>query len=263
MLKYQSLNRLIGANAYWQVNKYLARLYGLDVAILIADLVAKGAYFEEKQELDEEGYFFNTRESIEEDTTLSAHKQRKAIKILVDAGLLLTKEVGLPKKTYYKVVNDKLLKILTTGGEKIQPLEVKKININKNKENKNKVIKKETKVSLAKAEVVASDSVVEVEVEEYGNADLNEIFAYWGETTGQEILANQKKNRYACYNLLRRHGAENLKKLIRGVAQANGTPYAPNIFDFCSLQHQQDKLIHWGRKQMEEHKIINLDDIEI
>ncbi len=131
---YQKLNRLIGANAYWQVNKFLAREYGLDVAILLADLVSKGAYFAERDELDPDGYFFNTRESIEEDTTLSPHKQRVAIKALVEAGVLETKSVGIPRKTYYRVVNDKLLKILTTGGEKIQPLEVKKFNGNKNKE---------------------------------------------------------------------------------------------------------------------------------
>lgn len=122
--------------------------------------------------------------------------------------------------------------------------------------------KKDTKVSLAKAKVLIPDSD-EIEVVEYGNTGVNKIFDFWEETTGQPILANQKKNRYACYNLLRRHGEENLKKLIRGVAQANSTPYAPNIFDFCSLQHQQDKLIHWGRKQIEQHQVISLDDIEV
>ena len=152
-MTYEILNSLCGSDAHWSVNKKLAKIIGIESAILLADLLSKGAYFQNKNELDEDGYFFNTRENIENDTTLTPHKQRSCIKILVDLGLLETKEKGIPKKTYYRIVNDKLLKILTTGSEKIKQLDVKKFNINKNKDNKNKIIRINNNMATAKNNV--------------------------------------------------------------------------------------------------------------
>ncbi len=255
---YQKLNRLIGANAYWQVNKFLAREYGLDVAILLADLVSKGAYFAERDELDPDGYFFNTRESIEEDTTLSPHKQRVAIKALVEAGVLETKSVGIPRKTYYRVVNDKLLKILTTGGEKIQPLEVKKFNGNKNKEIriKNNV---ETLVSTAKAK----NQILDGEKIEYGSQQINIQFEQWENKVGYPIEGRTQANRRACYNLLRKHGSEKLGKLLDGVAVSQEDQYAPRIGDFVTLQAKQNELIAWGRRKRANPTAIDLDTVEV
>ena len=126
------LSNFFGTTAFWVVNKHLARLVGIEASLLLNDLYSKQCFFEERGELIE-GYFFNTRDNIEADTTLSPHKQRQALQTLEKFGFVKTKVMGLPKKTYYSVIHDKLLNFLTTGDEKISRQEVKKFNTNNNK----------------------------------------------------------------------------------------------------------------------------------
>lgn len=133
MQDYKLLKNFFGDNAHWQVNKHLARTVGLESAVLLADLFSKSIFFTDKNQ-DEDNFFFNTRENIENDTTLSPFQQRKCIAVLVEKGFLEVKEKGLPKKMYYKVVYDKLLNFFTTGGE-----ETLSISNNNNKQKKNKL----------------------------------------------------------------------------------------------------------------------------
>ena len=81
---------------------------GLYEALLIADLMSKEKYFETRNELDDDGYFFNTRENIEKDTTLSSYQQLKAIKKLQKMKILHVKMVGLPRRACYKIDHNQL-----------------------------------------------------------------------------------------------------------------------------------------------------------
>ena len=58
------------------------------------------------------GYFFATKESIEKSTKLSPYKQRKATSILQAVEILDVKHIDIPPKTYYKINEEKLLKVL-------------------------------------------------------------------------------------------------------------------------------------------------------
>ena len=58
------------------------------------------------------GYFFATKESIEKSTKLSPYKQRKSTEILQKASILSVKLIGIPPKTYYKINEENLLKVL-------------------------------------------------------------------------------------------------------------------------------------------------------
>ena len=121
------MKNILSQNAFWIVNKSIAREVGLDASLLLSDLVTKQEYFNEE-------WFFNTADNIEVDTTLSPHQQRKAIKILIDKEFIETKLKGLPAKQHFKIVHNKLLNFLTTSYEKSEEL------YNKNKPNNNKVI---------------------------------------------------------------------------------------------------------------------------
>lgn len=83
--------------------------------------------------------------------------------------------------------------------------------------------------------------------EKYGNSEINELFDYWRMTVGYEIQAKTQRNRYACSNLLKKHGIENLKRLIQGVALSQQDKYAPRISDFITLQSKYNELIAWGK----------------
>ena len=56
--------------------------------------------------------FFATKNSIEKSTKLSPYKQRIASEILIKAGILEIKYIDIPPKTYYKINDEKLLKVL-------------------------------------------------------------------------------------------------------------------------------------------------------
>lgn len=85
-----------------------------------------------------------------------------------------------------------------------------------------------------------------------GKPDINEMFEEWEKITGMKINGQQKANRNACSNLLKKYGREKLQQLIQGVAKAQSQEFAPQIANFTQLQAKQDSLILWGRKQAQE-----------
>ena len=158
---------LISNNNFITLNKDLIKAIGLEEAILLGELASEYDYWK-KQELLENGYFYSTIENIEEHTTLSEYKQRKALNSLKDQGLIDIKIKGLPAKRFIKInkelVLEKLkintLKNLRTSSEKIKELVPEKLKGNKNINNKNinnKNIEKEyidnTKMSLTSDEM--------------------------------------------------------------------------------------------------------------
>ena len=148
-----SVLQLISNSNFLVVNKELIIKVGLEESILLAEFASEYDYWENKSQL-EDGYFYSTVENVEEKTTLSGHKQRKAINNLIQQELIEAKIKGIPAKRYIKIneekieqlFNNKLLKNLTTGSEKNEELEVKNFNGNNNiinnniKENINNII---------------------------------------------------------------------------------------------------------------------------
>jgi len=152
------LMSVLSNDGYIILNKYVMKALGLHEAILLGELCSEFIYWYKENQL-QEGYFYSTRENIEKETTLSSHQQRQALKSLIEKGFIEILEKDMPKKTYYKVneeriykflmetdienlvvknLNDKKLKNLTTRGEKIEPQDVKNFNINNNNINNNK-----------------------------------------------------------------------------------------------------------------------------
>jgi hypothetical protein len=93
------------------VNKNLARNIDLDAAIFYSELCSNYKYFCQKKELDKDGYFFNTVENMLKDTSLSDYRQREAIKILKELGLIYYQRRyipgrGISARRYFKVNMD-------------------------------------------------------------------------------------------------------------------------------------------------------------
>jgi len=140
------IGNILKSTGYLVINKTLAKKVSLEAAICLSDLITKESYFRDHNMLDNEGFFFNTRENIAKDTTLSFYQQRKSLKKLEKLGILEIKEYGIPKKAYYRIDYLPVIKNLTTSDKETLHQEVKKLNINNNNNNNNNIYKvKETK----------------------------------------------------------------------------------------------------------------------
>lgn len=92
-------------------NRDIIAKFGVNSAVMLGELYGRMNYFRKRNEL-KFGYFFATKESIEKSTKLSPYKQRKATSILQAAEILNVKHIDIPPKTYYKINEEKLLKVL-------------------------------------------------------------------------------------------------------------------------------------------------------
>ena len=152
------LMSILSSDGYIILNKYVMKALGLHQSILLGELCSEYIYWYKENKL-QDGYFFSTRENIEKETTLSPHQQRQAIKTLIEKGFVEVTEKDMPKKTYYKINEEKIYKFLsetdldfkdvknfnnktsknlTTSDEKIEEQDVENFNINNNIINNNK-----------------------------------------------------------------------------------------------------------------------------
>lgn len=114
MSKYK-LSKLLGQDAFWMINKDLAKKVGIEAALILSDLISKYEYFEglgQLKKYDGESYFYYTTESIKEETTLGRRSQDAGIKILIEKCLIKTLVKGTPAKKHFTILEDNILKLL-------------------------------------------------------------------------------------------------------------------------------------------------------
>lgn len=97
--------------------------------------------------------------------------------------------------------------------------------------------------------LLAQDAPVEQKTPKVPSAEINDMFAQWELAIGYRIESRIKQNRFACSNLLKKHGREGVIKLINGVAYAKQDKFAPRIADFSQLQQKYNELVSWGHSQ--------------
>jgi len=167
------MKHLLSSSSFLVVNKKLAKQVGLKEAILLADLISKEQYFIDNNTIQDE-WFFNTAENIENDTTLSRHKQSIAIKNLVKKGFIKTKLKGLPATLHFKIIENKIVNFLKTSIKKTLKLDIKKLNTNKNK-----LIRITNNKSLS---IRAQEFQEEVFMSNLSTDICQEFIDYWTET---------------------------------------------------------------------------------
>ena len=107
-----SLVELLSIDGYIPVNKDLARLLGINEAIIIGELIAEYKYWKNHNGLTEDGYFYSTVENLEKNTTLNEFTQRKIIKHLCTLNIVKTKRRDIPAKRYFWINFEVLEKLL-------------------------------------------------------------------------------------------------------------------------------------------------------
>lgn len=92
-------------------NRNIINKFGINSAIMLGELYGRYNYFKKRNQL-KNGFFFATKNSIESSTKLTPYKQRNATKILENASILEVKYIDIPPKTYYKINEINLMKVL-------------------------------------------------------------------------------------------------------------------------------------------------------
>lgn len=143
------VKQLLLTENFWILSKPLVKMYGIETAFVISALSEA-----EKMFADKNGWFFQTKDTLEEFTGLSRYKQDQAIDQLIEAKVLKKDVRGIPAKRYfkfdYKELSNQFVKVLHTTTEKIDGQEPEKLATNK--ESNIKKIDKESNKYVAENE---------------------------------------------------------------------------------------------------------------
>jgi len=111
------------------LNKKLMHSLGTETAIFYGELIRKFDYFDERDQLTEDGYFYNTIHHMRADTGLTKHKQSNIIEKLVSLGLIkkenrVNSNWGPQKVRHFKIIfdYDKIDELLNEGKEERKSL---------------------------------------------------------------------------------------------------------------------------------------------
>lgn len=154
--KEQKRIRILTETAYFVINKNFLKKIGIHGSLLLCDIVSKYEYFKERGMLTKDGFFFNTRENMSHDTTLSVNTIKKILEQLAELHLI-DLEIHEKKATYLRINPQEIRKIRDTEDaafskifdqnedkvcikNEIQP--VSNLICNKNKRNNNNKVEK-------------------------------------------------------------------------------------------------------------------------
>lgn len=122
-MNIESVLNVLSANAYWTVNKALARAIGIEEAAFVAELLYKYRYWRDLGQLDEQGGFFYTSVDAQAAFGVSDKVIARLTKSVQDQGLFVVKKRGVPAKNYWYPQWERILEVLSTpqAGTTIDP----------------------------------------------------------------------------------------------------------------------------------------------
>ena len=123
-MKDRTLKQLLMSSSYFVLNKQIVKLFGIETAFLLTTLIEASDGL-----ANDDGWFYKTAPSLEEETGLSNHKQSKIIEELTKLGILEQENKGMPMKRYFRINFNKIEELVF----KIQDLENSKPSIEENK----------------------------------------------------------------------------------------------------------------------------------
>ena len=93
-------NSDMAADHYIILPKKRNKILGIYPCMLLQYLQFKYNWFKKEKLLTEDGFFYQTKTEIEEETNLTIDKQNVALEKLIKLGLVSTKFAGMPAKKY-------------------------------------------------------------------------------------------------------------------------------------------------------------------
>lgn len=97
-MKDRTLKQLLMSSSYFVLNKQIVKAIGIEAGFLLTTLIEASDGL-----ANEDGWFYKTSLSLEEETGLSNHKQSKIIEELTKLGILEQENKGMPMKRYFRI----------------------------------------------------------------------------------------------------------------------------------------------------------------
>ena len=113
---------LLSRDNYLTINKIVAKKVGITATALLSELCYRRQYLERSGKLTEDGFFYATVESIQEELPLSEYEQRKILTSLEELGVVTVERRGIPAKRFICIHEDALQALLATncvGAEQV------------------------------------------------------------------------------------------------------------------------------------------------
>ena len=122
----KTFKQLLMSSNYYTLNKQIVKTLGIESAFLLTILIEASDGL-----ADDEGWFYQTIETLEELTGLSRHKQNKIIQDLIEASILIQENRGTPCRRFFKIsfqeIENLVFKKTETSLLKIDKLDCKKL----------------------------------------------------------------------------------------------------------------------------------------
>ena len=124
-MQERTFKQLLMSSNYYTLNKQIVKALGIEPAFLLTILIEASDGL-----ADDEGWFYQTIETLEELTGLSRHKQNKIIQDLIETNILIQENRGIPCRRFFKIsfqeIENLVFKKTETSLLKIDKLDCKK-----------------------------------------------------------------------------------------------------------------------------------------
>ena len=125
-MQEKTFKQLLMSSNYYTLNKQVVKTLGIEPAFLLTILIEASDGL-----ADDEGWFYQTIETLEDLTGLSRHKQNKIIQDLIEASILIQENRGTPCRRFFKIsfqeIENLVFKKTETSLLKIDKLDCKKL----------------------------------------------------------------------------------------------------------------------------------------
>ena len=111
------VTQALSADAFWSVNKALARQIGIEEATFLSEIIYKHKYWKEKNGLDSEGGFFMKSEDIQSVMGIGIKPAARLTKAIQKSGVVKVKKRGVPAKNYWYPQWAVIYSILTSAHQ--------------------------------------------------------------------------------------------------------------------------------------------------
>ena len=109
----RTLKQLLISSSYFVLNKQIVKAIGIESGFLLTTLIEASDGL-----ANDDGWFYKTAPSLEEETGLSNHKQSKIIEELTKLGILEQENKGMPMKRYFRINFNKIEELVFKKNSK-------------------------------------------------------------------------------------------------------------------------------------------------